>query len=87
MTKSSKSNIISNKNIETILRKKIIAEIPDDGNISSALKSNQPLIYSFPDSSASIEFKKLAARLIGGTYPETTNKSLFSMLFKKLGLN
>ena len=87
LNKSSPSNIVSNKNIETILGKKIIAEIPHDKNIYSALKSNQPLVYSFPDSSASIEFKKLAAMLIGENYSEIPNKSLFSILFEKLGLN
>ena len=70
-----------------LLGKKIISEIPDDVNISYTLKSNQPLVYSFPDSAASIEFKKLAAKLIGVNYPETTNKSLFLLLSEKLGLN
>ena len=87
LNKSSKSNIVSNKNIETILGKNIIAEIPHDKNIYAALKSNQPLVYSFPDSSSSIEFKKLAAKLIGETYAGPINKNLFSLISKKLGLN
>lgn len=87
LNKSTKLNIVSNKNIETILGKKIIAEIPYDKNIYSALKLNQPLVYSFPDSSASIEFKKLAAKLIGETYLDSLNKSFFSIITEKLGLN
>ena len=87
LNKSSRSNAILNKDIETILGQKIIAEIPNDNNIYNALKSNQPLVYSFPDSAASIEFKKLAAKLIGKNYSESTHKSLFSILYEKLGLN
>ena len=87
LNKSSSLNILSNKDIETILGKKIIAEIPNDNNIINALKLNQPIVYSFPDSSASIEFKKLAAKLIGEEYTMPTNKSLFSTILEKLGFN
>ncbi|MBW2985344.1 P-loop NTPase [Candidatus Woesearchaeota archaeon] len=86
LNNSSSSNILPNENIETILGKKIIAEIPHDTNIKESLKANQPLVYAFPESSASIEFKKLAAKLIGEDYSGSVSTNLFSAILTKLGL-
>ena len=61
-------------------------EIPEDKNIKEALKTNQPIVYTFPDSSASIQFKKLAAKLIGEDYNESLEKRLFYNILSKLGL-
>tara|TARA_Y100000310_G_scaffold147681_1_gene146939 strand:- start:260 stop:1024 length:765 start_codon:yes stop_codon:yes gene_type:complete len=87
LNKSSRSNILSNKNIETILGKKIIAEIPQDKNIKNSLKANQPLVYAFPESLASIEFKKLAAKLIGAEYSGSENTGLLSTILASLGIS
>lgn len=85
LNKSTNKNLISIKNIESILGKNIISVIPEDNQIKNSLKMNHPLVYAFPDSPASIEFKKLAAVLMGKRYEENIGKGFLQNLLNKLG--
>ena len=59
---------LSPKNIEEFLELPVLAVVPMDENVKKSIAMRTPVVFSFPDSIASIEFKKLAARLIGHRY-------------------
>ena len=59
---------LSMETIEGLLGVPIIAEIPEDDNVSKSIALKEPLIKQFPNSPASIEIKKLAAYLAGKEY-------------------
>jgi len=61
---------LSRKEIEGLLGVPIIAEIPEDNNVSKSISLKEPLIKCSPDSPAAIEIKKLAAHLTGRKYEE-----------------
>jgi len=61
---------ISKKNIEALLDKPVIGMIPEDNSVLRSLALKHPVVYTHPDSSASIGFKKLAAKIMGQEYVE-----------------
>ena len=78
---------LSKKNIEALLEKKVIGEIPEDEDMKKALKLKHPVLYSHPGSKSSIPFKKLAALLIGQHYDAPLHPdSRFSGFLKKIGI-
>jgi len=80
---------LDTKNIEILLEKPILAMIPEDINVKRAIALKQPVVHYDPDSISSVNFKKLAAVLMGQHYEETKTKkevSLRSYLLKQLGL-
>ena len=75
------------KNIETMLNKPVIGAIPYDENVNRSLKLKYPVVYSYPESSASLSYKKLAATLMGEEYKESLEKeSILSRLARKIGI-
>jgi len=78
---------LSRKSIESILEKNIIGEISDDNNINKSLRLRHPVIYSHPDSPSSIDFKKVAAFLIGQKYEAPLRQDTrISGFLRKIGL-
>ena len=59
--------------IESVLERPVIAEVPEDDSIRESLKKNHPVVYSHPDAKPSTAFKELAALMIGQKY-EVINK-------------
>ncbi len=61
---------MSSKNIESILTKPILGEIPYDESVRESIKVRHPIVYWQPESEPSKSYKRLASRLIGDTYFE-----------------
>jgi len=74
---------LSKETIEEILDVPIIAEIPEDRNILKAVAEKKPLVHYDPTSPASIEIKKLAAKLSGREY-KPPKRNITSGLITKL---
>jgi len=53
------------KNIEAMLEKNIIGIIPEDASVAKSIVARQPMVYLYPDSPASLGFKRIAANLMG----------------------
>jgi len=64
------SNEMTPKNVEVMLDIPLLVIVPDDVHLRKALSDKQPVVYSFPESPSSINFKKIAAALIGQKYQE-----------------
>jgi septum site-determining protein MinD len=62
------------QNVEKILGCNVIATIEEDINVKKALKQKHPVVYLYPNSRASLSYKKLAAQLIGEDYEQGLNK-------------
>ncbi|MBS3098366.1 cell division ATPase MinD [Candidatus Woesearchaeota archaeon] len=54
------------KDVKNMLDKPIIAEIPEDKKVQESILIRHPLVYSHPNSAASIKFKRLADLLNNG---------------------
>ena len=85
-----KDNIeMSVRNIERMLGIPVLEIIPEDESIRQALHMKHPVAYSHPESRASIQFKKLAAKLIGEKYAERLEEEdregAFGKILKALG--
>lgn len=65
---------VSAKNIEALLNKPIMGIIPEDNAVSRSLALKHPVVYTHPDSAASLGFKKLAARLMGQDYGHSLSR-------------
>ncbi|MBR9675907.1 P-loop NTPase [Candidatus Woesearchaeota archaeon] len=88
VTKVRNDNLeLSITNIETILEKPVIGIIPYDQSIRKSLHLKNPVLYTHPESRASVAYKKLAANLIGQRYVESfiEREGLFNYVLKKLG--
>lgn len=75
------------KNIEAMLEKNIIGIIPEDLNVPKSIMARQPLVYLYPETSASLGFKKIAANLMGQTFTHSISagkKDFFDRLYDKL---
>jgi len=59
---------VSVQKIEDVLGVKVIGLIPDDPNVRRATAYKTPIVVKYPDSPASIEIKKIAAKLAGVEY-------------------
>lgn len=65
---------VSKKNIEAMLDKAVIGIIPEDNSVFRSLALKHPVVYTHPDSAASIGFKNLAAKLMGQEYRHSLTK-------------
>ena len=84
VTRTHEKNDVSPANISAILDAPIIAEIPEDSAVKTALSMKQPVVFSHPDSVSSIAYKKLAAKMLGQSYnPAIGRKSFLARLFSK----
>jgi len=88
LTRTKPNNLdVSLKNIETILEKPVIGLIPEDKGVREALTRKDAVVYTHPNSKASIAYKRLAANLLGQKYePENTKEKWLSKVLKKLGI-
>lgn len=71
--------------IESTCNSKIIAIVPEDKKVSEAIFNGTPVVLSHPNSSSSIQLKRLAAHLIGEDYkpPNLFEKLIDIFSFKK----
>ena len=67
--------------IEAMLNSPIVATIPEDNNVPRSIAAKKPVVTFRPSSKASVEFKNLAARLMGERISETKAKGWFERLF------
>ena len=58
------------EDIETSTGTPVMAIVPDDVNVPKALAETAPCSMVYPDTEASIEYRKLAAAMIGKEYAE-----------------
>ena len=81
---------IDTKNIEYILKRKVLGSVPADPMIKQAEKHKNPVVFLYPNTIASNEFKKIAASLIGEEYvphiEEYQNDSTLQLALKAFGL-
>ncbi|MBN1502687.1 cell division ATPase MinD [Candidatus Woesearchaeota archaeon] len=79
---------MAKEDIEALLEAPVIALIPEDDNVRLSHKMRNPVTYTHPDSSASVGYKKLAAKLLGENYVESIEKqdTMFDYVMKRLGL-
>ncbi|MEM7825095.1 MAG: P-loop NTPase [Candidatus Aenigmatarchaeota archaeon] len=81
MVRNDKSEL-KRREVENITGLPVIAEIPYDTNVLDALSKKVPILDYKPDSSASIEYKNLGAKLLGYTMVEARpKKMLFSRFY------
>jgi septum site-determining protein MinD len=67
------------KNVEAVLEKNILGIVPEDPSVPKSVAARQPLVYLYPDSPASLGFKRIAANLMGQdfTYSISAEKKDF----------
>lgn len=80
MVRNKKSEMVS-KEVETIAGLPVIGEIPFDENILNALAEGRSVLSYKQDSPASIEYKKLGAKLLGIDFKEHRPKKMFFSKF------
>lgn len=66
---------LSNQKVESLLDSKILQSVPEDPNVRNASAFRTPVVIKYPESSASIAFKRLAASLTGIEMPDEPDKS------------
>ncbi|MDI6655286.1 MAG: AAA family ATPase, partial [Candidatus Hydrothermarchaeota archaeon] len=59
---------LSVSEIEPFLDARVIAVVPEDAGVREGIASGNPIVLNSPNSPAAIEFKKLAAHLVGEEY-------------------
>jgi septum site-determining protein MinD len=69
------------KDIEGASETPVLAVIPDDTKILESLYLVKPAALNFENSKAVLEFKKLAACLVGEKYPDHSVSHVFKRLF------
>lgn len=79
------------KSIESMLSAKILAVIPEDNAVKHSIKLRHPVVYTHPNSEASIGYKKLAARMLGQRYEilekiKKEKKPFFRAVKERFGL-
>ena len=60
---------MSTKNVEALIGYPVIANIPETDDIRRSLNIKHPLVYSYPKSSASIAYQRLASAYCAWQYP------------------
>jgi MinD-like ATPase involved in chromosome partitioning or flagellar assembly len=80
---------MSIENIAEFIGRPVIGIIPEDREISSTLRHNNPSLVSDPNSAASTSYKKLAGILIGRRYVDQVEEkekgSAFADIMERLG--
>lgn len=73
---------LSTDEVQTILETKVVAIIPEDGEVKRSSAAGTPMVIRNPSSPASLAIKKLAADLIGEKYiPPAAVKESFLKRF------
>ncbi len=74
---NSKNADIPLKDIESLLELEILGIIPEDRNVKYAQAQKNAVVSTHPTSAAAIQYKKLAAELIGQNYNENIQENSF----------
>jgi septum site-determining protein MinD len=74
---------LSMKEIEDATKTPVVAVLKDDDNFLESLAHTTPLAITKPKNDAIVEYKKLAAALVGQKYKDNTIKGLVSSMFSK----
>lgn len=78
------------KDIEDLLETSIIGVVPEDHAVKFALAKKDSVIHTHPESAAAIQFKKLAADLIGIPYeaklPKTASPGIIDFLLRWINI-
>ena len=62
--------------MQSVLRTKLIGEVPYDETVEHAHSLKHPVVYAHSQTPASIAYKKIAANLIGQTYEDSLQKKM-----------
>jgi len=62
---------MSIENIKQFLETKILGAIPEDKHFLTSVYHKNPFVFVFPDRKGSIEFKKIAAEILGKKYKDS----------------
>jgi len=68
---------VSLNNVQTMLEKPVLGIIPEDRSMRESLIKKDAVIYTHPESSAAIGYKKLAANILGRPYEPEIRKTSF----------
>jgi septum site-determining protein MinD len=73
LTRSRNDGVDMNmKEIEEMLEYPVLGVIPEDKNIRKASSKGFPILHKYPNSEASVGYKKLAAKILGEKYIDMT---------------
>ncbi len=87
VTKTNAKNVdVPLKTVEQILEVPVIGVIPEDRSVKYALAEKDAVVHTHPGSAAAIQYKKLAAHLLGRSYDEEPAQDGLSLLDTFLGL-
>jgi len=67
--------------IKSMLEVPIIAAIPEDIHVPRSISKRTPLVYHRPNSKASLEFQRLAAKIVGEPWTAVKRESWLERLF------
>ena len=71
---------LTQEDVETMCEAPVIGIVPEDMNVKKSIFEKVPVVANMPYSKASIEYKKIAARLIGKTYEPPKHLALKKFL-------
>ncbi len=90
VTKTNVKNVdVPIKTIEEILEHPVIGVIPEDRAVKFALAEKDAVVHTHPKSAAAIQYKRLAAHLLGREYheePEVESGGFFAAVLDLFGL-
>lgn len=90
VTKTNVKNVdIPLKTIEEILEVPVIGVVPEDRSVKFALADKDAVVHTHPRSAAAIQYKKLAAHMLGRTYdeePQAESSGFLNALLDLFGL-
>jgi septum site-determining protein MinD len=72
---------LSLNDIKSILEVPIMAAVPEDLAVPRSIAKRLPVVHHKPNSRASLEFQRLAARIVGEPWTEIKRKSWIDRLF------
>ena len=69
--KTDNAHEMSIHNIQHFLETKIIGTIPEDKKFLTSMYYKNPFVFIFPENECSLEYKKIAAEILGKIYKDT----------------
>ena len=76
---------LASEEIERMLLAPVVAEIPEDKNISKSIAAKSPIIDYSPESPAAVEIKRLAYTLTGIPFERHKRRPFWKRLFDWFG--
>jgi len=77
---------LSQQAIEKLLGKKILAVVPEDNAVRSALVKKESVVEAHPESKAALQYKLLAAKILGKKFQVPEKKSRLLKIVRFFGL-